>query len=1180
MLEDLKAQLLELHKRIEDEKEQELTELLMKIRGDDIESDRDKNNDFSITNLALHCLTVDLECQLIKNGYEEFNADVEKDIFEILNLVQKCEFTWKMTKDVISDTIDLLCAICHTEESILQKNMSTYVPKWIRDNRMMTENMYYLFTDVANKLIEIGFLPVACHLIRNMCAFSRKRNKVRIHQELVTRVLNIVESDSETVCQICSIDEKSFGESINDYAADFYWKYACALLRLQNIVSSKYYYDKCYVLRRNLYGENDWLTVRARRNVEFYEYSLLNTLSSKEYLLSFVFNIENNVYEIPEDSSIVDLIEAETVWALLAGITREFDNTDSLSEYEALMVIYERICYKYKDSDNPCISWRFAWNFRGNYHVLSEDYILAEKEFQNALSVKASKEEREVLSDEQIKSNLLLVYEVENDIEKSLSLFSELLNIIDEDESGEVVNKADQIRIYAMLIGRYMESDVELEEEEIAEIKRFLHSRCETITRQKKTATDSYAEDAVLIETAAIFFMQSNVTDFQEQQLYLKTLSYIEHDPSKYKMSMQQKYWLFHVKALLAWNLGLPEVEKYFEKYLTGMQDIDIASINKAMMYQSAAAYYGKHGKYNLSFYYSNCAMKNLTDMWHKCIKYSNDSRLVQILQPVHKIYSAIYAIMRNHPDVEVGYDSVIKFKALASLAGRERNRIIQETGFDTYLIKKIVSLQNKLADMQTKNIFLDDDIEVNNMEVQLRNLETEFAMKFPENSTFVDATIELVKENVQDNSLVIEFVLTVNDFGQTQFENTHQANQTDIFDVYILKKVEGCLSTKRIVLNNAFDIIDKAERFIGILQGMSSNESVDNGQSDLEELRIHLYNLLIKPIIHDIEVSETIYIAPDIGLINLPFELLYDGERWDFEHIILKIECVRDLLFKSDDSESTKQGLVIGNPDYEVKEQVKISEKTTTKEQSRKVEVDLSKIESLPFAEIEAKRVAMYLNTIPFIGACASKEKILNAHGYKNIHIATHGFFDLEGQTESIYSSCILVAGVKNWYENNEVSEQYGNGILTADEISRIDLHTTNLVVLSSCLNGMNDNIVNKGFQGMIGAFAAAGVSYVIAHLWNTPESISTVMLMDTFYYYYVEKKMSPPTALAKAKEYLRTITVDKMKTQGWFDYVRNNKIPYTYQKDMDLLESSNDRFRPFKNEIYWGGFTCYRCN
>src|SRR5699024_10071073 len=117
-------------------------------------------------------------------------------------------------------------------------------------------------------------------------------------------------------------------------------------------------------------------------------------------------------------------------------------------------------------------------------------------------------------------------------------------------------------------------------------------------------------------------------------------------------------------------------------------------------------------------------------------------------------------------------------------------------------------------------------------------------------------------------------------------------------------------------------------------------------------------------------------------------------------------------------------------------------------------------------------------------------------------------------GESDAIYSSCLMFAGVKNWAQNLGISPKFGNCIVTADEISRLDFKSTKLVVLSSCLNGRSDWILSKGFQGMVGAFAAAGVKYVIAHLWNAPESLGTVILMDTFYYCYTEEKMDPPLA------------------------------------------------------------------
>ena len=202
-----------------------------------------------------------------------------------------------------------------------------------------------------------------------------------------------------------------------------------------------------------------------------------------------------------------------------------------------------------------------------------------------------------------------------------------------------------------------------------------------------------------------------------------------------------------------------------------------------------------------------------------------------------------------------------------------------------------------------------------------------------------------------------------------------------------------------------------------------------------------------------------------------------------------------------------------------------------------------------------------------------------MNADGYSNIHIATHGFYDLSGQSASgMYSSCLLFAGVCNWLKSGSVSKQFGNGIITADEVSRLNLQSVNLVVLSSCLSGMNDVSVNKGFHGMIGAFSAAGVRFVISHLWEAND-FSSAILMDTFYFYYTEKRLSPQASLKSAKKYLRQVSIGELRQNHWFDFVRQGSVDSKTEQLIAKYEKMDDRTRPFKSEAYWGGYSCYQC-
>ena len=199
-------------------------------------------------------------------------------------------------------------------------------------------------------------------------------------------------------------------------------------------------------------------------------------------------------------------------------------------------------------------------------------------------------------------------------------------------------------------------------------------------------------------------------------------------------------------------------------------------------------------------------------------------------------------------------------------------------------------------------------------------------------------------------------------------------------------------------------------------------------------------------------------------------------------------------------------------------------------------------------------------------------------AKGYRNIHIATHGYFDLEDSRSSMYGSCLLFAGVKNWGKQGEISRAYGNGMITADEVSRLDLRTVELAVLSSCYSGLNDSIINKGFYGMIGAMSAAGVKYVVSHLWEA-DDFATAILMDAFYYQYIQMQKTPPEALRLAKKYLKRVTVGELKRCEWFKDIRKNNSDGRIRKLIEQYETADERIRPFKSEAYWSGFVCYQC-
>jgi CHAT domain-containing protein/tetratricopeptide (TPR) repeat protein len=351
----------------------------------------------------------------------------------------------------------------------------------------------------------------------------------------------------------------------------------------------------------------------------------------------------------------------------------------------------------------------------------------------------------------------------------------------------------------------------------------------------------------------------------------------------------------------------------------------------------------------------------------------------------------------------------------------------------------------------------------------------------------------------------------------------------------YLAVVLDGEGGASIVDLGRADELDRLVEDYRGHMLRCASQPHVPSSDDKVEykELAGRIYDLAVAPFGDKIADRKTLIVAPDgaLNLVSFSGLLDDDGDYLVEKHRLHYVSAGRDLL-RPRYAGKTGVGLfALGDPDFDagIEDRLAVSEGSppATADAGRALTRSvLSDCESLwpgPLGRLPYSRREIDLivgewesnGEAPvdfFTGPEASEDNFKSlAPGHRVIHLSTHGYYD-DGScasqrgmgAEGRIDNPLLLSGL--YFSGANLRgvgmEEAGceDAVLTAYEVSAMNLDGTEVVVLAACETGLGEVMVGEGVFGLRRAFLVAGAQTVVCALWPVSDE-STAQMMGRFH-------------------------------------------------------------------------------
>lgn len=338
-----------------------------------------------------------------------------------------------------------------------------------------------------------------------------------------------------------------------------------------------------------------------------------------------------------------------------------------------------------------------------------------------------------------------------------------------------------------------------------------------------------------------------------------------------------------------------------------------------------------------------------------------------------------------------------------------------------------------------------------------------------------------------------------------------------------------------------------KSPIIVNMLSEQTLQECINSG---LVYTSTTIYDVIWKPMEKHLSGVKKVYFAPDGLLHNIAIESVpYSGEEfvdqiWEMYRLSSTAKLTEER-----EHESISNALLVAGANYG---EIRGYSRTC--------------VGFLPHTESEVENISSILRqngvqtNLLISDKCTESNIRNNMSKYSILHLATHGYWwnstDValmphlkwinKTSSDPLELSGLLFNNANITMQDSASVPESNDGILSAKEISKINLSKAQLVVLSACNTAMG-NITYHGVEGLQSAILKAGARSVMLSLWSI-DDLATSLFMTEFYKNLSLGKSSAQS-LRAAREYLRNYTSEKFSI-----------------KDITL--------NPYANSKYWAPF------